>query len=73
LPCGQAVNATAPLSASDKAGSVGAIRDAIHAIGMVLAEHIYDVLKTEPLSQDPNAPYFAALERLTVEDWRRSQ
>jgi hypothetical protein len=23
----------------------------------VLAEHIYDVLKTEPLSQDPNAPY----------------
>jgi hypothetical protein len=47
--------------------------DAIHAIGMVLAEHIYDVLKTEPLSQDPNAPYFAALERLTVEDWRRSQ
>jgi hypothetical protein len=27
------------------------------AIGMVLAEHIYDVLKTEPLSQDPNAPY----------------
>jgi hypothetical protein len=28
---------------------------------------------TEPLSQDPNALYFAAFERLTVEDWRRSQ
>jgi hypothetical protein len=47
--------------------------DAIHAIGMVLAEHIYDLLKTEPLSQDPNALYFAALERLTAEAWRRSQ
>lgn len=47
--------------------------DAIHAIGMVLAEHIYDVLKTAKSDKDPNAPYFAALERLTAEDWRRSQ
>ena len=47
--------------------------DAIHAIGMVLAEHIYDVLKTAKSDTDPNAPYFAALERLTAEDWRRSQ
>ena len=47
--------------------------DAIHAIGMVLAEHIYDVLKTTKSDKDPNAPYFAALERLTAEDWRRSQ
>jgi hypothetical protein len=47
--------------------------DAIHAIGMVLAEHIYDVLKTKTSNEDPNAPYFAALERLTAEDWRRSQ
>ena len=47
--------------------------DAIHAIGMVLAEHVYDVLKTTKSTQDPNAPYFAALERLTAEDWRRSQ
>jgi hypothetical protein len=47
--------------------------DAVHAIGMVLAEHIYDVLKTTKSGQDPNAPYFAALERLTAEDWRRSQ
>jgi hypothetical protein len=42
--------------------------DAIHAIGMVLAEHIYDVLKTTKSHKDPNAPYFAALE-LTAEDW----
>ena len=48
--------------------------EAIHAIGMVLAEHIYDVLKTEKSGKDdPNAPYFAALERLTAEDWRRSK
>jgi hypothetical protein len=47
--------------------------DAIHAIGMVLAEHIYDVLKTTKSDKDPNAPYFVALERLTAEDWRRSQ
>ena len=47
--------------------------DAIHAIGMVLAEHLYDMLKTTKSDKDPNAPYFAALERLTAEDWRRSQ
>jgi hypothetical protein len=47
--------------------------DAIHAIGMVLAEHIYDVSKTAKSDKDPNAPYFAALERLTADDWRRSQ
>ena len=47
--------------------------DAIHAIGMVLAEHIYDVLRTTKSDKGPNAPYYAALERLTAEDWRRSQ
>jgi Domain of unknown function (DUF1841) len=47
--------------------------DAIHAIGMVLAEHIFDVLKSTRSGKDPNAPYFAALERLTAQDWRRSQ
>jgi hypothetical protein len=36
--------------------------DAIHAIGMVLAEHIYDVSKTVKSDTDPNAPYFAALD-----------
>jgi hypothetical protein len=39
--------------------------DAIHAIGMVLAEHMNDMLKTTKSAEDPNAPYFAALERLT--------
>ena len=46
--------------------------EAIHAIGLVLAEFMHDLLK-EPLSgTSPNVPYFAALERLTAEDWRRS-
>ena len=43
------------------------------AVGMVLTEHIYEILKTTKSAQDPNVSYFAALERLTAEDWRRSQ
>ena len=47
--------------------------DAIHAIGMVLIDHTADIAKPMKSGQDPNAPYFAALERLTAEHWRRSQ
>jgi hypothetical protein len=46
--------------------------EAIHAIGMVLLEFIYDLMRTPASDSDPNPPYFAALERLTAEDWRRS-
>jgi hypothetical protein len=51
--------------------------DAIHAIGSVLAGHIYeltrDVKSGKPQSdQDPNEAYFAELERLTAKSWRRS-
>jgi Domain of unknown function (DUF1841) len=35
--------------------------DAIHAIGMMLAEHLFDPLKSTKSDKDPNAPYFAAL------------
>jgi hypothetical protein len=47
---------------------------AIHAIGLVLLEHIVDLVnaKSPPPGGDPNPAYFAALERLTAEDWRRS-
>ena len=46
--------------------------EAIHAIGMALSEHIWNLWhQTEPKA-DPNAPYFAALDRLTAEEWRRS-
>ena len=47
--------------------------EAIHAIGWVLIEFIRDLMKAPELGSEPNAQYFAALERLTVEDWRRSQ
>jgi hypothetical protein len=47
--------------------------EAIHAIGMVLFEFIYDLARAPAPDSDPNPPYFAALERLTAEDWRRSR
>ncbi len=46
--------------------------EALHAIGSVLAEFIHDLINAPESDTDPNAPYFAALERLTAEDWRRS-
>jgi hypothetical protein len=46
--------------------------EAIHAIGSVLAEFMHDLLKAPQSDTNPNVPYFAALERLTAEDWRRS-
>ncbi|MEO5376137.1 MAG: hypothetical protein H7840_18130 [Alphaproteobacteria bacterium] len=46
--------------------------DAIHAIGMVLAEHISNLVQIpEPQPSNPNDPYFAAIEELTAEKWLR--
>jgi hypothetical protein len=45
--------------------------EAIHAIGWVLIEFMSDLMDEPESRAEPNAPYFAALERLTVEDWRR--
>ena len=47
--------------------------EAIHAIALVLVEFMRDLMNAPQSGTDPNAPYFAALERLTVDDWRRSQ
>lgn len=48
--------------------------EAIHAVGMDrLMEFIYDLMRAPASGNDPNAPYFAALERLTAEEWRRSR
>jgi hypothetical protein len=46
---------------------------AIHAIGLVLMEHVVDLVhaKSPPPGGDPNPAYFAAVERLTAEEWRR--
>ena len=44
--------------------------DAIHAVGSVLTEHIYDLLHAQSLPAEGHAPYYAALQQLTVEKWR---
>lgn len=49
--------------------------DAIHAIGSVVAEHLFGILNT---NQDDDAAasqarYCAAVERLTAAGWRRGQ
>jgi hypothetical protein len=45
--------------------------EAIHAVASVLAEYISDVFRGSSPPSDPNAPYYAALERLTVQSWRK--
>lgn len=45
--------------------------DAVHAIGSVLGEHIYDLLKQKEDSPEIlRARYYAAIERLTAASWR---
>jgi hypothetical protein len=47
--------------------------DAVHAVGMVLAGQIYELLKSPTTdTSDPNPPYFDRLRRLTAAEWRRS-
>ena len=41
------------------------------AVASVLSDHITEVLSGSSLTSDPNPPYHAALEKLTVESWRR--
>jgi len=45
--------------------------DTIHAIGSVLAGHMWQMLRADSATDDPNAEYYAALDRLTVESWHR--
>ena len=45
--------------------------DTIHAIGSVLAGHMWEMLQSDPAAGDPNAKYFAALDELSVEIWHR--
>jgi len=47
--------------------------DAIHAIGFVLAEHMYRVSKDEEdPDADPNERYYQDLRELTADAWRES-
>lgn len=44
--------------------------DAVHAIGTVVAEEIYDLLKGEDMPETARPRYYAAIERLTAASWR---
>jgi len=47
--------------------------EAIHAIGSVLAGHMYDLMKTGGPTGNPNKAYWDELESLTAESWRRAR
>ncbi|MDI6809043.1 MAG: DUF1841 family protein [Candidatus Eisenbacteria bacterium] len=46
--------------------------EAIHAIGSVLAEHMWNILKDRSPDSDLNELYFQALRALTAAGWLRS-
>ena len=45
--------------------------EAIHAVAAALSEHVYDLVRAASPPSDPNASYYAALEKLTVKSWRK--
>src|SRR3984893_2385088 len=46
--------------------------EAMHAIGLVLAEYIYDLARAREPETQRIESYYVALERLTADYWRRS-
>ena len=46
--------------------------DAVHVIGSVVAQQIYDLLNQNDTPETSKARYYAAVERLTAETWRES-
>ena len=46
--------------------------DAVHAIGSLVAEEVYDLLKQEQPPDTVRTRYYAAVERLTAASWRES-
>lgn len=47
--------------------------DAVHAIGTVVAKHLFDLMKKGASEGDPNAAYWAALDGLSAERWRHAR
>ncbi len=43
--------------------------DAVHAIGSILAEHMYDIMK-DGANDDVNKKYFSRIKELTAKNWR---
>src|SRR5437870_8278449 len=46
--------------------------DAVHAIGSVVAQQIFDLLKERDAPETARARYYAAVERLTAATWHAS-
>jgi hypothetical protein len=46
--------------------------DAVHAIGSVVASHMFNLVKHGPTSKDPNTDYYRKLEGLTADSWLNS-
>jgi hypothetical protein len=46
--------------------------NAIHAIGTILAGHLYELMKEGPQSTDANSTYYSELDKLTAESWLNS-
>jgi hypothetical protein len=71
-----AMNLEAVVRAMHRLRTEGLTRhDAVHAIGSVVAGHLFDILKTGQ-GDDADAlqaRYFAAVERLTAEGWREGR
>lgn len=71
-----ALNLEPVVRAMDRLGKEGLTRhDAVHAIGSVVAEHLFDILKTDQNDDaaTSQARYYAAVERLTAASWRRGE
>jgi hypothetical protein len=47
--------------------------DAVHAIGSVVAELVYDITKEQVTENTGRDRYYAAVERLSAESWREIQ
>jgi hypothetical protein len=47
--------------------------DALHAIGSIVADHVYEAMTTKDADFDNTAQarYNAAVERLTAKEWQR--
>ena len=46
--------------------------DAVHAIGSVMASHMFNLIKDGPTDKESNADYYRQLEELTAEGWLSS-
>jgi len=44
--------------------------EALHAIGSVVAAHVYDILKSSSVPDHSHVAYYSELETLTAEKWR---